>query len=249
MDVKKDIKFNSLRSMAKHFRQQGALVSKETAKDKDEKEARSSLPALSELSEGRRAELDEFEEYIEFPRLDKFKTYKPADIRPRLKSVPARNTQIECEVCDLKIELKNVQFYESVPLYADLQPFVLKNSHAVFYDLKTCDKMIFYLDQIGNTVLLVEKDNKRNEINLGCIVRFEFDRPGIPSLLVNSSDVKGDVAVLGAPCEIQFLQREDEEGKQPAEKADLLELYDVDKAVLRSLNIEAGLGVGTNSLR
>ena len=194
-----DLKLDSLRSMASHFRKQGALSSK----GKEDQQKEEDLPALPERTQQELDDAEEFEEYIEFPRLEKFKTYRSEDIRPRHKNIPPRKTEITFKNCDVKVALADVQFFESVPLHSDLQPFVLKNSHATFSDLDSCDKIIFCLDDIGNTVLLVEKDDQREEINLGSIVRFEFCRPQISSLVVNSGDVKGDVAVLGAPCHIQ----------------------------------------------
>ena len=192
-----DLKLDSLRSMASHFRKQGALSSK----GKEDQQKEEDLPALPERTQQELDEAEEFEEYIEFPRLEKFKTYRSEDIRPRHKNIPPRKTEITFKNCDVKVALADVQFFESVPLHSDLQPFVLKNSHATFSDLDSCDKIIFCLDDIGNTVLLVEKDDQREEINLGCIVRFEFCRPQISSLVVNSGDVKGDVKRTSRLCQ------------------------------------------------
>lgn len=229
----KEGNYKSLKSLAAQFTDY--RTKKEAPEESDEKDR-----VLALIEEKDPIE-DDFEVYVEFPRLDKLKTYRSEDIRPRLKK-PARKKNIEFDCCDLTVELKDARLYEAVPVYSELQPFVLKNSHAVFRGLEFCDNLTIQLDGLGNTLLLMEVGPLKEERNLGCIVRYEFCRKGNSSLLVNARDVSGDVAVLGAPCEIHFIELE--QGDREVESARLLNLRHGNQRHVKTLNQEAGQGMG-----
>ena len=242
--MKRNFRNKSLRSLA--------LLIKKKHRRRQDTDAK--VPGLSENTQtdqklgliNKHYQKDQFDEYIEFPRLENLKSYRPEDIRPRQNNTPERKKCLEFELCEVKVELKDVQRLESIAMHHEMHPFLLKNAHAVFSGLESCDKLDIFLDELGNTNLLLQKGNKCEEMKLGCIVQYEFIRPGCRTLAVNSRDINGDVAVLGAPCEIQFLELEDEHSH--SEAADLLSLYTVDKSHLKKLNLEAG-GIASGQSR
>ena len=150
------------------------------------------------------AEKDDLEDYNEFPRLGKYKTYEIDDVKKPSKPIPERNTIIKCAKSEVVINLKDCELYESAGNNS-LHPIFLKNSYAVFEGLESCELMKFIQDELGNYILTVEAKGESETVNLGCIVKFEFCRPEFSSLVISSREIDGDIAVIGAPCSIEFL--------------------------------------------
>ena len=180
----------------------------------------------------------EEEEYIEFPVLKKHKTYNIDVLKPKKRSVPQRVTVLESKICDVKITLKDTELYEQTAIRKELQPFVLKNSHAIFEKLDTVDEVIFNLDQLGNSHMKISVGEESESLDLGCIIRYELTREGANSLIVSSRDIDADVEVLGGPCKIEFYLPE---GGKKEEKAVLRKLAEDNE--LGRLNEEAGRSI------
>lgn len=147
---------------------------------------------------------DNLEDYNEFPRLEKYKTYELEDVKKTSKPIPERNTVINCTKSELTVNLKDCELYESAGSNS-LHPIFLKNSHAVFEGLDSCELMKFVQDHLGNYILTIDTIGETETLNLGCIVKFEFCRPEFSSLVISSREIDGDIAVIGAPCKIEFL--------------------------------------------
>lgn len=180
----------------------------------------------------------EEEEYIEFPVLKKHKTYNIDVLKPKKRSVPQRVTVLESGISEVKISLKDTELYEQTATRKELQPFVLKNSHAVFEKLETVDEVIFNLDQLGNCHMRITVGDKQESLELGCIIRYELTRENANSLIVSSRDIDADVEVLGGPCKIEFYLPE---GGRKEEPAVLRRLTQDDE--LGRLNEEAGRSI------
>ena len=102
--------------------------------------------------------IEEFEEeYIEFPVLKKHKTYNIDVLKPNKRTIPKRITVIESKLTDIKISLKDIEVFEQVAIRKELQPFVLKNSHAIFENLENADEVIFNIDIMGNSHMKITK--------------------------------------------------------------------------------------------
>ena len=219
------------------LKEMASLLQKKSA---DEEEAKNSpapeeAPQESEEQEIKAIEEIEEEEYIEFPVLKKHKTYNIDVLKPNKRSIPKRTTVLESKLTDIKISLKDIEVFEQVAIRKELQPFVLKNSHAIFENLENADEVIFNIDIMGNSHMKITKGGEKESLELGCIVRYELTREGANSLIVSSRDIDADVEVLGGPCKIEFYLPEDHK-KQ--EKAVLRKLAEDDE--LGRLNEEAG---------
>jgi hypothetical protein len=179
----------------------------------------------------------EEEEILDFPVLKKHKTYSVGVIKPRIRQIPTREKIIESKISPLVIKLKDYEVFESVVTQRELQPFVLKNSHAVIEGLDSCDKVTFEMDSLGNSVATVEASAKNEKLTLGCIIRYEMVRANAPALIVSSRDLEGDAAVIGGPCEIEFLVEDKSSPKY--EKASLKSISEAGGRV-EKMNQEAG---------
>jgi ASC-1-like (ASCH) protein len=177
------------------------------------------------------------EEILDFPVLKKHKTYSVGVIKPQLRQFPAREKVIKSKISPLVIKLKDYEVFEAVVTQRELQPFVLKNSHAVIEGLDSCDKVTFKMDSLGNSVATVEASSKKEKLTLGCIIRYEMARTNAPALIVSSRDLEGDAAVIGGPCEIEFLVEDKSSPKY--EKASLKSISEADGRV-EKMNQEAG---------
>ncbi|MCM8527495.1 MAG: hypothetical protein NE327_13320, partial [Lentisphaeraceae bacterium] len=167
--------------------------------------------------------------------LKKHKTYNIDVLKPNKRAIPERITVLESKLTDIKISLKDTEVYEQVAIRKELQPFVLKNSHAIFENLEDADEVIFNIDLMGNSHMKITKGSEKESLELGCIVRYELTREGANSLIVSSRDIDADVEVLGGPCKIEFYLPE---SHKKQEKAVLRKL--VEDEELSRLNEEAG---------
>ena len=204
------IDVDSLRQLAQQFSSadEPPLPQKKKTpkKKKQEKLPEPELPLLEQKSE--------LDEYHEFPRLEKFKTYELFDVKKPSKPIPARETVLNCSNCDVVIHLKDSELYESAGGNS-LRPLFLKNSHAFFEGLDSCDSMTFRQDQLGNFLLTVVVSEVSETINLGCIVKFEFFRPEYSNLVLSAREIDGDIAVVGASCNIEFLVDQKSRQQEP----------------------------------
>ena len=148
-------------------------------------------------------EEENLEDYNEFPRLEKFKTYEMADVKGVSKAIPARDTVLKCTKSEIVIFLKNSEVYEAAGKM-NFKALFLQKSHAVLEGLHTCEALTFTQDQLGNYVLTVNSCKGSEVIKLGCIVKFEFVRPGHANLLLSIRDIDSNISVVGAPCSIEF---------------------------------------------
>ena len=226
---------NSLKEMA-------SLLQEKTKRELDEA---SSPNAVENEAQSEEEENDipllpepEEEEYIEFPVLKKHKTYNIDVLKPKKRQVPQRITVLESQISKVKISLKDTEVYEQTTIRKELQPFILKNSHAIFEKLETVDEVQFNLDHLGNCHMKITAGDKKESLDLGCIIRYELTREGANSLIVSSRDVDADVEVLGGPCKIEFYLPE---GGKKEEKAILRKLQEDDE--LGRLNEEAGRSI------
>ena len=192
---------NSLKQLARQFTTADENSQPKKKKPKNTKPVKSKAPEPDLPLIEQKSELDE---YHEFPRLEKFKTYEFGDVKKPTKSIPVRETVLNCTNCDVTIHLKDCELYESTG-GNNLRPIFLKNSHAFFEGLQTCDSMTFMQDQLGNFLLTVVALEGSETINLGCIVKFEFYRPAYSNLTISAREIDGDIAVVGTACSIEFL--------------------------------------------
>lgn len=192
---------DSLKQLAQQF----TTADKESHPNKRKPSKKKSTPKKSFKTElpmiGQKSELDE---YHEFPRLEKYKTYEFIDVKKPTKSIPARDTVLSSSNSDVVIHLKDCELYESAG-GNNLRPIFLKNSHAFFEGLQSCESLTFMQDQLGNFLLTVKTAETSETINLGCIVKFEFHRPEYSNLILSSREIDGDIAVVGAACNVEFL--------------------------------------------
>jgi hypothetical protein len=169
----------------------------------NEEEKNEYLPAVIPVEEAEEEKI--FEEYNEFPRLDKFKTYSLTDIKTPQKTVsPKIGTPLKSHCSKLTINLLDSDLYEASPFSRELKPFKLKKSYAVFEQLESCDRLLFVQDELGGYEVEVHKGSSKDRLKLGCILKFEFKRPGFNSLIVSAHDIDGRTAVIGAGCAIEF---------------------------------------------
>ncbi|MCM8531689.1 MAG: hypothetical protein NE330_11050 [Lentisphaeraceae bacterium] len=166
-------------------------------------------------------QITQLEEYNEFPKLDKFKTYNERIIRKISKEAPERQTQIQPQNCKTLITLCDTELLEPSRQKV-MRTVYLKKSHAVFSELYDCDSLSFTQDQIGSFIVTVCKGKTEEQINLGCIVKFEFQREDFSNLILSSRDIDGDIAVVGASCPIEF--RLSDNSHQESEVADIKKL-------------------------
>lgn len=222
------LNMSSLKEMA-------SLLQKKSAdEEKKRKSQDQEAPEPKEVEEV--LAIEEFEEeYIEFPVLKKHKTYNIDVLKPNKRTIPKRITVIESKLTDIKISLKDIEVFEQVAIRKELQPFVLKNSHAIFENLENADEVIFNIDIMGNSHMKITKGSEKESLELGCIVRYELTREAANSLIVSSRDIDADVEVLGGPCKIEFYLPE---AHKKQEKAVLRKLAEDDE--LSRLNEEAG---------
>ena len=227
---------NSLKQMA-------SLLQSKSKRDEDRKE-KTRPPVADDVPEEENTELAvqgeeyEEEEYIEFPVLKKHKTYSVDVLKPHKRSIPQRVTVLKSTISDIEISLQDTEVYEQTTIRKELQPFVLKNSHAIFKNFDSVDEVIFNIDLIGNSHMRIKKGDQKESLELGCIVRYELTREGANSLIVSSRDIDADVEVLGGPCKIEFYLPE---GDKKEEKA-VLRRIQVDDQLSR-LNEEAGRSI------
>ncbi|MCM8535099.1 MAG: hypothetical protein NE334_04115 [Lentisphaeraceae bacterium] len=206
---------NSLKDLAKKFNEkpkdtENSASEEEEFVEPEEKTVQAELPQITQL-----------EEYNEFPKLDKFKTYNERIIRKVSKEAPQRQTQIKPSNCDLLITLCDTELLE--PSRSQVMRTVyLKKSHAVFSGLDNCDSLSFTQDQIGSFIVTISKGHSQEQINLGCIVKFEFQREDFSNLILSSRDIDGDIAVVGASCMIEF--RLSDNSLQETQVADIKKL-------------------------
>lgn len=232
--LKNQVTLESLRQLAGQFQQKSAEISTEaepeevalTQEDAQE-EIHDELPALPAPEE---------EEYLEFPVLRKHKTYSVSVIKPVQRQFPKRGKTIKSKISALVVHLKDYEVFEPVAMQRELQPFVLKNSHAVIEGMENCQKITFELDSLGNSVAHIELGDKKEKLKLGCIIRYELLRPDAPALTVSSRDLDSDAAVIGGPCEIEFIVEDKSQPKY--EKASLVKLSEAEE--VSKMNEEAG---------
>ena len=190
-----------------------------------------SLPALEQNDD-----LDD-EEYHEFPRLEKFKTYDVGVIKKPGKPIPIRETVLKCNHSDVVIHLQDTELYESTASGMNIKPIMLKNSYAIFEGLESSDSLTFTQDSLGNYLMVVVSGEDKEEVGLGCIVKFEFVRPNFTNLTLSSRDIDGEIAVVGASCSIEFLE-EHKSRTQETEAASIRRLNSTHK--VSNENKEAG---------
>ena len=234
--LKNQLTLESLRQLAGQFQQKNAEKPAEAepeevafTQEEAQEEIHDELPALP-------APEEEEEEYLEFPVLRKHKTYSVSVIKPVQRQFPKRGKTIKSKISALVVHLKDYEVFEPVAMQRELQPFVLKNSHAVVEGMENCQKITFELDSLGNSVAHIELGDKKEKLKLGCIIRYELLRPDAPALTVSSRDLDSDAAVIGGPCEIEFIVEDKSQPKY--EKASLVKLSEAEE--VSKMNKEAG---------
>lgn len=225
---------NSLKKMASQFQKKEEERSKREKAEVKEEKIKEPAEDLKELPEP----LDEEEEYIEFPVLKKHKTYNINVLKPNKKPLPQRVTVLKSKLTGIEISLKDSEVFEQSSIRNEMQPFVLKNSHAIFTGLEDADEVVFNIDLMGNSHMKIKAKGQSESLELGCIIRYELRRKDANSLIVASRDIDADVEVLGGPCKIEFYLPEVSE---KAEKA-ILRRLEVDDELSR-LNEEAGRSI------
>ena len=255
--MKDSISLSSLQKLARQFQNaESAALGQYTDKDDQEvddsleaENDNNSLPLLESKSENEEVpkavavpedslETDE-EDYIEFPTLEKHKTYSKKIIKPQKNEAPRRITVIKSKISKMRIFLHDTEVFEQVSFRKEMQPFVLKNSHAVCKNMEDIDLAVFDLDRMGNSFLNLEKKGKKECLELGCIIKYEISRPESTSLLVTARDLDASVEVIGGPCKIEFHLEDAPESK--TEKAQLRKLEAGSK--VSRVNAEAGSSI------
>ena len=177
-----------------------------------QKEGPTELPAIAEESNESPNESHSEQEFIEKLReqhrlaQNPSKLYDSKTLRKRTKTGSGQFKLITFQNSSLIIEFQDVKSpFEAISGSLQNRPQNIKNGHAIFHRISENDDLTLSLTNFGQCSIKILNKGEEEELNLGCVFKFEFKHDDYKSLVVRQEDITDDMQVIGGVGQITFL--------------------------------------------
>lgn len=134
------------------------------------------------------------------------KLYDSKTLRKRPKTGSGQFKLITFQNSSVIIEFQDVKSpFASISGSLQNRPQNIKNGHAIFHRISEDDDITLSLTDFGQCSIKIINKEQEEELQLGCVFKFEFKHDEHKSLVVRQEDITDDMQVIGGLGSITFL--------------------------------------------